>query len=437
VRVVRRDEALVPFTVLVAFLLAAGRWGSYLGLPEHNIFVTDIGLVVTAVWLAVRHSGRFAPARLRPLWPLGALVVWVAIRFVTGGHFDVTAVRDVAPYVYVLVALGAGFTVASYRPTVLVVEVALLVHLVWVRVTLLASEWTNSLPLLGGKVRVLELRPDFDGACIAVLACLAAVEATRSSHGRWVRIAAVLVSVGSALTILQLGSRSGILALGVGLLVLAMTRLHVLRLLRRPLVIVAVVLVAGMLAVVIPHTYAFDRWTADPRQRSDAGSGTIDARQRAWSAVIDDTAENPTRLLVGSGFGPDFLKRSGAAVEFERRPEKGVRAPHNYVLNTFARLGLVGVALLGLCIAMLGRATFRRRRRSDGPGWHQFSELTVLIIGALGVTSLVGVILEGPFGAVPFWWAAGWLLAGTGTRTPELEVHDSDGSAQPSVNAAP
>jgi hypothetical protein len=93
----------------------------------------------------------------------------------------------------------------------------------------------------------------------------------------------------------------------------------------------ALVLVAG--AAILPRTYLVYR-LAESSTRLDSGSGTATARQEAWSLVLKDAAADPTRLVVGSGFGPDFLDRSGPAVWVEGSVEKGVRAPHNYALNT-------------------------------------------------------------------------------------------------------
>ena len=431
----RSSPYLLPLTCLVGFLLATGRWGSYLGVPSESIFITDAGLVVTAIWWLSRHSRRLVRTRLRPLAPAFALVAWALVRFVVGGHYDLVAVRDVAPYVYVLVVLAACFSVTAYARTLLVVECALLVHLAWVWVALLAPEWAMDLPLLGGKVRVLEVRADFDGASLAVLTCLAAMRAGRRDQPTSVRVGAGAVAAASGYAILEMGSRAGLLALIVDIGVIAMLQLHVLRRIGRARALAAAALLVAAAAVVVPRTYVFDRLTADPTERTDASSGTLNARREAWRLVIEDAAENPVRLALGSGFGPDFLDRSGAAFAFEGYVDKGVRAPHNFVLNTLGRTGLVGVALLGWVVVWLGRAVVRLRSWPHAsPGQGRFLTFTVLVLGALGVASLVGVILESPFGAVPFWWAAGFLLVGTAHRT---KAQDAAGSTRSSVNAAP
>lgn len=409
----RGEPALIPATVLVGFLLATGRWGSYLGLPAASIYVTDVVLAVTAAWLVARHRRRVERRLVRPLLPALTLAAWSVVRFATGGTYDLVALRDLAPYAYVLVCLAWCFTASAYRRSYLVVGAALLLHLAWVWVALLAPGWVESFPLLGGRVRVFELRQDFDGASMAVLACLAGLTATRRHLSPAARAAAVILATAASYTILELGSRAGLLALGTSLAVIAITRLHgVLRAKRAHILAgaAAAVAVAGLAVLVLPQTYIFDRVTAG-RLEPQSGAGTVDAREYAWRLIIEDATEDPARLLLGSGFGPDFLDRSGAAFAFEGYVEKGVRAPHNFVLNTLGRTGLVGVALLLWVGASLARPMLARR---GAPGAATDRELLVeiaaLLVAALGIASLVGVILESPFGAVPFWWAAGLVL---------------------------
>jgi hypothetical protein len=411
-----RSGSLLPLTLLVAFLVGTGRWGSYLGIPSRNLFVTDVGLLMTATWWVGRHRDVFVPARLRPLLPVLVLTAWAAARFLTGGHFDTTAVRDLAPYVYLMAAVFACWAVPSSPRTRIVLELSMVIHLAWIWVSLRATDWVAGLPFLGGKVRVLELRHDFDGTIVAVLVCMAILRAAQRDLPRSGRVAAAVVAVVGCYTILQLGTRAGLLALVVLLGLVGLSRAGGLRRVgrRRLLAAAALVLVAG--GVILPRTYLVHRLT-ESSTRLDSGSGTAIARQEAWSLVIKDAATDPARLVIGSGFGPDFLDRSGAAVWFEGSVEKGVRAPHNYVLNTLARLGLVGVALMAWVVAAVGRAVVRQRRRETGTAHDGFEELLVLLVSALAVASLLGVILESPFGAVPFWWAAGLLLVGDGPQS--------------------
>ena len=126
--------------------------------------------------------------------------------------------------------------------------------------------------------------------------------------------------------------------------------------------------------------------------------------------------------MFGAGMGVDFLEESGTLHYLEGTEYTGVRSPHDYLIGSFARLGLVGVGLiLAILVNLLHRmARFRRRIAEDE--LLMFAALTV--IAMIPVASF-GVVLEAPFGAVPFWWAAGLLLA-LAPATSGLADHDSE-----------
>ena len=110
----------------------------------------------------------------------------------------------------------------------------------------------------------------------------------------------------------------------------------------------------------------------------------------------------------GAGMGIDFLAASGTLQYLEGTDYIGVRSPHDYFVGSFARLGLIGLGLLLAVVLSLIRRAYSFRKRIADDELLTFAALTVFAI--LSVASF-GVVLEAPFGAVPFWWAAGLLLA--------------------------
>ncbi|NHC16457.1 hypothetical protein, partial [Motilibacter deserti] len=207
---------LVPGTLLITYLLCTGRWGSYLGWPERGVYVTDLGIVATAAWVVVRHRAHIVVTRERllALLPVAALLVWAGVRFVLSGAVDTTSLRDLAPYAYAVLALTALVRVgpAAWRRTAWVVTGGLVLHLVWVAAVVAWPDVPEQLPLLGGRVHVLELRQDFDGAALGLLAavCLhAALTASRIVP----RLAAGLLALLTVPVVLQLANRAGLLAL--------------------------------------------------------------------------------------------------------------------------------------------------------------------------------------------------------------------------------
>jgi O-antigen ligase len=124
--------------------------------------------------------------------------------------------------------------------------------------------------------------------------------------------------------------------------------------------------------------------------------------------VIDWTNEEPVRQLVGSGFGNDFLAESGTKAFLEGTTYTNVRSPHNWFVGIYARMGLVGLALALAVIGQAGWAVWKNRRRI---GADPVLAISALVIASILPVASLGVVLEAPFGAVPFFWALGVIHA--------------------------
>jgi O-antigen ligase len=408
-RFTQRAPLLVPGTVVACFCIATGRWGSHLGWWQHSIYLTDIALVLTAVWAVLRHRRHVRWDRSRLLLlalPAVAIPVWAGLRLLTASGIDSMALRDLAPFVYVSVALLGMIAVdeSARRRTTVLLGAALVLHAVWVTAALHVTLPTYYLS--GGLLRVFELRPDFDSAMLAVLCALAVYETARADR-LWRRATAALVACWPAYVLFETNSRAGALALVAALAVTAVALLRGIHVTRRQLLVGGVVLVAA-LAVLVPQTSLWSRMTGDAEFGLNSAQGTTAAREQAWRLVFDYVSESPSRALVGVGPGPDFLVASGARPYFGQVHQNDIRVPHNVLLNYYARLGLVGLGLFLALVVSLVRAAWHlvittRPRTVD--------LAQVLITATLLLASLVGVILESPFGAVPFFWALGQLVS--------------------------
>ncbi|MDO8543008.1 MAG: O-antigen ligase family protein [Opitutaceae bacterium] len=120
-----------------------------------------------------------------------------------------------------------------------------------------------------------------------------------------------------------------------------------------------------------------------------------------WENVVRDTWEG--NAVFGLGFGYDLAQRFVREYFPEATDEFSARSPHNIFLTVFGRLGIAGVIVWGgLCLVML-RETWRSLRDStDTMQWALWCSLWLVMIGAS-----LGVVLEGPMGAVPFWTLLG------------------------------
>lgn len=403
---------LVPGTTVVAFLLGTGRWGSYLGWPQDYIFLTDIALVLGTCWLLVRrrHLFDFTSPVLRALLPVAALLTWSLARIVMTGRLpSVIAARDAAPYAYAVVAFAACVQTdtRAWSRSLGWLRIGLLFHALWVTVSLHMASLAADAPLLGGRVHVLEIRSDFDATVLAVTCCFFLVELARSGASWRARLVSGSVAAWAVYLILAIANRAGLLALLFSVLVAVVASAGSLRRVPRRYLIGAAVAGLLLMVVLVPQTGTYQRLAGAAAFSGNAAAGTTVARERAWSEIFDYIDASAPRVVAGVGFGPDFLAASGAAPIFEGTTYTDVRAPHNYLINTYARLGLIGVVLVGWLLVALAIAGWRVLR---GGARSLAMVFCATISGSLLISSLVGVILESPFGAIPFFWTAGHLL---------------------------
>jgi O-antigen ligase len=339
------------------------------------------------------------------------MLAWALARLVLGADYSLDALRDVAPFAYVATCYLVASSFARAQPegrarTMRFIEVALLLHLAWC----LPARLLRGIEPRGfdAGVELFVLRFDTDGTILGVTACLFLLRLVRS--GGWFNLTVVVTSLA---LMLSMTSRAALLATTAAL-VLTMAFLVWSGQARQRgalLVGLAPLLVLGVLAV-LPSTEAGSKLlttigVAEPTSEVDAGGiGTASARWQAWGRVIDYTRESSP--ISGVGFGPQFMNDSGANTLLVGAPQDAVRSPHNWLVGVFARLGLVGVVLAGLLTAVLLGAIWRVRR------WAATDELvfiTSILIVATLVEAVLGVVLEAPFGAIPFFWAAGVLLS--------------------------
>lgn len=408
-------------TAAVVLLVGATRWGSYIGVS--SLYLTD-ALVAAAVVRMLLGPEREAP--VRPGFRAGssgllvAFLVYVVLRMSLSSTWVLSQVwlRDGVPYLYAVLGLLSGLSIARATPaslerTMTWVWRALLFHLAWVSVVGLvgsATTWETARPFLGGGI--FAFRPDVDTAIVGVTAGLLLrrflLGQRRFQSGCGLLVAGVAVS--------HAATRAGFIAVLVCLLMgfgLAYAANHG-KGIRRAGILVAVPLLLIIGVKALPSTTAGDRLLATVdaasarTQDAQSALGTAGARKKVWHGVISWTTETQSREIFGAGMGVDFLAESHTLLYLEGTTYQNVRSPHDYLIGTFARLGLVGVGLLLLLVLRLVQQIFRFRRRIAQDELLTFAAL--LTVGLFVVASL-GVVLEAPFGAVPFWWAAGILLA--------------------------
>jgi hypothetical protein len=403
--------------VVSVYLMATGRWGSYVTVPSANFYIGDIavGLAFAQVVLAVA-TGRASPRDLRrsPLILLMvlALLAYTIVRLAVQLEISAIGLRDVAPYAYAVVAVLAFLLPARdepyWRP---IIYAALVFHLLWAVALKEFPGYPWHLPVLGTDAQIFGIRPDFDATVMGIGAAFALWDLmVRRGLGWPTRVALVVFIAASVFGLVDVSTRAGLLAGLSGLLAVALTSHHrsSRRERRSPITrtrLVALV-VAGIIAVsVLALTPAGSRLVDG--FGNGAGAGTISAREAVWERVGTYVFRDPERTAIGIGFGRDFIEESGSAA-FLEGTYQNVRSPHNYVVGTMARLGVAGALIVSLIIGLgwwLSVSTLLR------PDTSAVDVLAALLVIGIPIAALLGVVLESPFGAIPYFWALGQLAA--------------------------
>jgi hypothetical protein len=147
----------------------------------------------------------------------------------------------------------------------------------------------------------------------------------------------------------------------------------------------------------------------------DVGLDTVAWRLAWWNALIDDIGSSVDKTFFGRGFGSNLTEPLG----FQPDPTNPrlLRSPHNFVLTLLARTGLVGLVLWLGTIAMWLLRAFTIIRAATRAGRHEEADYVLWLTAypvAIIVAAMFGVVLEGPYGAIPC-----YLLIGMSMRAAE------------------
>ncbi len=418
------EPRLLVGTFVVAFILASSRWGTNIGVSV--LFISDVLIAFSLVHLFLTRSLRGNPgkdSRFSLVTPLfGVFFAFVLFRFVLAiGQSDIIDwLRDGVPFVYGIMAFVSAASLvrsceATRASTVRVFRWALTIHLLWVAAVGFSGNG-NGFDFLGplSSAPVFQIRPDIDVALMAVAAGLNLRQFILGRSRFWNAAGIVLVI---AVVFTATGTRAGQIALLLclaGSFIATYAASSKLRN-KQMLMVIAVPAVLAVVLVALPSTTAGARLVSTIAPALSGGTaaevnaaGTTRARELTWNMVISWTNEEPVRAVVGSGFGNDFLSESGALSNLEGTRYTDVRSPHNWFVGIYARLGILGCALAVLWCMQLLAIIWRRRALVGSDDLLTMSSLTVLAI--LPVATL-GVVLEAPFGAIPFFWAAGVVMS--------------------------
>jgi O-Antigen ligase len=409
-----------PYAITL-YLLATARWGSGLSLVGGPPYLSDLVLMLLvidrAAAAAAHRSVSTGVESLVAIFASSLLVL--SLIMLVFGSISQNALRDAAPYLYVItVFLVRPPTESSERATSRALMAVLIFHASWVTLAQLDPSLPSGAPVVSTGVHMLSLRPDIDSL---VCGLLAALGLHRALAGRRPAYNLALAAWGTVL-VFTLYDRAGLLAFIVEVVIvmlLAPARRRLLGRYDRRVVVAILVMCLPIISVAVSQSRPVKRLlltipgtTTTASTEIQGATGTAHARLQSWSALVSYIERDAARNIRGVGFGPDFLHESGADVLLlgtAAAEQEDVRSPHNYLLNTWARLGLIGLILIlgilltGLRLARLVARHASRVRDDD--------VLAMLLVASIPVVAVVGVVLESPFGALPYFWALGHLSA--------------------------
>ncbi len=445
----RYTDLALAGTLAVSLGLAAGRWGSYLG--RSPVFLTDVLIAAACALLmlrGIRSARAGAPRRKARTGPFLLLTGWSLFRLALGGDVGLVALRDAVPYLYAVLGIVSGValarsTRAQRERTARVFVWALTFHTVWVFLALIVSPTLpDRLPMLSAahSIHVFTVRPDFDAAIVGVYAAYLLSIAFRKGWS----LALLPIAAGIAMAwdaIFAAGSRAGLIGAAITTVAVvatsarqwipARTRMAIVGLVLIVLVAFAFVLPSGQR--ILASVGVTSPWASEATAAQVAG--TTHAREHAWSTLVHYSLADPGRFVAGVGFGPDFMSQSGALFKLigARTPSATTtRSPHSWWLGTQARLGIIGLVMIVALLVMLVRRLAilcTESTSSEEP----LLWLSGFVVLALIVPLSFGVIMESPFGAVPFFWCSGVILnhpIGVAGETWQNRDHPPDGAGR-------
>lgn len=426
----REGPLLIAGSIVVALILATSRWGTNIGIAP--LFISDVLIAFALIQVVVTNlAGKAWPRDRtiigRPTVLFGVFFAYFLARWLLAIDQGTALewLRDGVPFAYGILALVSAYSLArsplaTRERTTRLFRWALTIHVVWMAVIGLTRN-SAGFDLLGplSSANVFQIRPDIDAALMGIAAALCLRQIALGRRRVW-NFAGLLLAVGVVFAISH--SRAGQISMLV-----SMTLAFILSYAasqrsknRQLMMILAVPVVVVAILTILPQTLAGERLIATVFPQLSAGTadqvnaqGTERARELTWEQVIDWTNEEPLRATFGSGFGNDFLSQSGTLQFLEGTTYDNVRSPHNWFVGIYARMGIVGVTLVGLWLAQTIIMIIRRRREIGEDDL--LSMAAVTFVAMIPVASF-GVVLESPFGAIPFFWAYG-ILAGSRRAT--------------------
>ncbi len=430
VRVTRMPiDAVAIGLLLIGYIVGNRGFAQLMPIPGFPLLPAEGGLAIAAVCMAWRCArDKMAPWRNDAL--NYALLAWMIVgtaRFA----FDFPRYGFVAMRDYVTIYYVAFFFVAQH------LSLDEDVRRFLVRCLLIASAclpfayaafqvfpdfFHNTLTVRG--IPLIYFKGDLAPAFLAIGGIILFL-ATPSRHRGWARVLATAMIV----WVFTGDNRASMLGTVVALGFLAASRFRNIAFVQAAIVGLALMLLIGM-AGILDHPWA----TRKVRGVAERAMSVVDVSGRFsysyeegsiksdnnqfrwvwWRTVVAETMdENPA---LGLGFGYDLARGFLQEYNPDLAEEFTARSPHNILVTALGRMGLVGFAIFAWILVLLVVRTWRVLRNpvSDAT---QVALWTAL--WPIAISAHLGVVLEGPMGAVVFWSVLGLANSYDSSSKPE------------------
>lgn len=384
----------------VSISLFGGRWVSYVGLPNYNLFLVDVLFFFGILCLAIfqKRNNQF-----KSTFPITFLLA-LFITFQMFRNVDyplITRLRDLIPYLYLFctAVIIKKFPMGAWIRTIRFLRVATLLGAIWTDLVMVGLLKEFYAPEQFAGVPIFSARWDHSGIslCIGLLLWGSFPKANLKEN---VPIRLFLLTS----TLLQYSRASYVGLFFVLASIYFATKFGKRKFTQkrdRFLKTCLVFFIIGiptltLIAPIIPERSALSRigveniFSPTKLIQDMRDSGTANARIEAQKLLSNWLRRNHLEFL-GAGPGREMVLESNAYVFLSGA--RDVRSPHSWLYGNLGRYGVLGLIFWHfLCFTYL-------RAQKNKLRFFQFPEN---ILMPIYVIALFGVVLESPFGILPF-----------------------------------
>jgi hypothetical protein len=384
--------------ILCSFFIsiAAGKWGSYIGIPSMNIFLPDVLLIIGCILAALNQKKIQAQFTIYGI----ASISFFCFQFLRNSEYSVIIrIRDLIPFIYLLLVPFVFKSFAGLDKAIFVktLRYASLFHLFW------------QVPIMIGVLSPIEVggifgypifspRWDHDGIAL-ILGVIA-----------WRRYLSLnlnennLISVLMGTVLIVQYSRAALIAFLFTLTLFYFrhlkdkefgnfTKSYKLAFVSAYL-IVTILIALPLIKNYVPSDSVISRIglitnSENSQKAQQAATGTANARLYAQTTLFN-WVKDRQQLFLGVGPGVEMVRDSGAVLFLSGSLD--VRSPHSWFYGLVCSFGYLGAFVWGYLIfapLIKSRAIF-----------HPL-DFPLIGIYPILISSLFGVIIEAPFGILP------------------------------------